>query len=68
MYAMISDPEMGFYPLRVPLAPRTPANQQSACEAGVSTSPRAVSTRATTVFVPGVLELYMYRMIYYPGR
>ena len=68
MYAMISDPEMETYPPRALLALRTPANEQSACGAGVPTSARAVSTRATTVFVPVVMELYMYGRIYYPGR
>ena len=44
---------MGPYLSRVALAPRTPGSQQSVCGVGTSTPCGAVSTRGTTVFVPG---------------
>ena len=47
----------------VPVASRTPANQQLASGVGVSTPCGAVSTPPTTVFAPGLLELYRYRRI-----
>ena len=56
MYVRILDPRMGPYPPRVVLAPRIPANHQSAIGVVVSTPCGAVSTRRTTVFVPGVLK------------
>ena len=45
----------------------TNPNQQSASKVGVSTPCVAVSTRRTTVFVPGLSELYMYGRISDPG-
>ena len=36
-------------------------------QVGVSTPPRLVSTRGTTVFVPSELKLWMHRRIYDPG-
>ena len=50
--------EMEPFPPWVALAPRTPARQQSASGVGVSTLCGAVSIRGTTVFLPGVLEMY----------
>ena len=50
---------MGPYPHRVALAPRTP---------GWGSTPwRAVSARGITVFVPGLLELSLYRILSDPG-
>ena len=52
--------DLGFAPrgnARRVLALRIPANQRSTGRAGVSSPHRAVSTRETTVFVPGMLEL-----------
>ena len=57
MYGKNSDPEMGPYPSRVALAPRTPTDQQSDRGVVVSTPCGAVSSRGVTVSVPGVLEL-----------
>ena len=55
MHGRVSDPGMRLYAPRMALTPRTPANQQSASEVGVSTPCGAVSTLETTaVFVPGV--------------
>ena len=65
---------MGPYPPWVELAPRAPANQQSASGVGVSTPCGTVSTRGTTVFVLVVLQLEMHgrisdpRMGPYPPR
>ena len=42
-------------------------NQQSAGGVGVSTPCGAVSTRGTSVSVPGVLELQVHGMISHPG-
>ena len=49
MYGRSIVPGMAPYPPRVPLAPRTPANQRSASGVGVSTPCRQVSTRGITV-------------------
>ena len=54
--------------------PRTPANRRSSSRIGVSKPCGAVSTRRITVFLPDLLELYMYAIIsgpgmeYYPSR
>ena len=45
-----------------------PLNQQSASVVGVSTPCEAVPTRGVTVFVPGVLDLYIYGRIFDPGK
>ena len=59
---------MGTYPPRGRwLYVRSPANQRSACGAGVSTPCGAVSTRGITVFVPRLSESYMYGGISDPG-
>ena len=59
MYGRISDPGMGpYYLTPVALAPRTPANQQSASGVGVFTPCGAVSTWGTTVFVLSVCWSY----------
>ena len=47
----------GPYPSRVTLAPRTPANQQSASVVRASTPCGAISNQGTAVFVQGLLEL-----------
>ena len=59
MYGRLFVPGMGPYNPRVPLASRTPANQQSASGVGVSTPCGVVSNRGTTVFVPDLLDLQM---------
>ena len=46
---------------------RSPANQRSASETGVSTPCGAVSTRGITVFVPRLSELKRYGRISNPG-
>ena len=48
---------MGPYLQRVALALQTQASKQSDGGVGVSTPCGAISTRGTTVFVPGLLEL-----------
>ena len=72
-----SDPGMKPYPPRVrrdldvvprgnsrrALSPCAPANQQPASGVRDSTPCRAVSTREISVFVPGLLELYIYGRI-----
>ena len=50
---MISDPGMESYHTRVALALQTQANKQSDGGVGVSTPCGVLSTRRTTVFVPG---------------
>ena len=62
MYGSSSDTVMGYYPPRV-------AGWRWLYEhqVGVSTPSGAVSTRETTVFVPGLSELEMYGRIYDPG-
>lgn len=56
----VYDPGMEPFPPRVPLASRTPANQQSAIGVGLCTSCGTVSIRGSTVFVPGLLKLLWY--------
>ena len=62
-----SGSEDGTHIPRVPVASRTPVNQRSASGVGVPTPRGAVSTRRITVFVPGLLELYMYARTSDPG-
>ena len=54
-YGRISDPGMGPYPPRLPLAPPTPADQRSTNRIGVSKPCGAVFTEEFTVFVPVML-------------
>ena len=49
------------------LISRSQAYQRSASGVGISTPCGAVPTRGITVFVPGLSELQMYRVIYDPG-
>ena len=80
-YGRISGPVMGTYPPRVrrdlgvgprgnsrrALATKAPTNQQLASAVGVSIPHGKGSTRATSVFVPGLLELYIYGQISHRG-
>ena len=59
IYRRISDPGMEPYPRRVALALGSPNPRL-----GFPHLARAVSTRETTVFVPSLLELYMYGRIH----
>ena len=56
-YGRISDPGMGPYPPRLPLAPPTPADQRSTNRIGVSKPCGVVFTQGIVVFVSVLLEL-----------
>ena len=67
-YGTVYDPRIRLFHPWVALVIRTPANQWLTRGVGLSTPYGAVSTREIIVFLPDLLELYMYGILYGPGR